>query len=47
MVNKISTSVFLNPHINKEGKSKLYIQVLIDRKTKRYPLEIFIYPKDF
>jgi hypothetical protein len=44
MVNKINVSVFLNPHINKAGQSKIYLQISIMRKIRRYPLELFVDP---
>ncbi|MBN2778865.1 MAG: site-specific integrase [Bacteroidales bacterium] len=47
MTNKLSSTIFLSDHINKKGLSKLYLQIIIDRKTKRYPLEIFIEPDNW
>ena len=47
MTNKLSSTIFLSDHINKKGLSKLYLQIIIDRKTKRYPLEIFVEPENW
>ncbi|MDD4699178.1 MAG: site-specific integrase [Oscillospiraceae bacterium] len=47
MVNKLSSQIFINKHINKQGKSKLYLQITISRKTRRYPLNVFVCPGDF
>jgi site-specific recombinase XerD len=47
MVNKFSVIPFLNPHVNKAGFSKLYMQVTINRKVRRYPIELFIIKSQF
>jgi integrase/recombinase XerC len=46
MVN-INCTIFLNPHENKQGKHKLYLQISIKRKIKRYPLNLYVEKKDF
>lgn len=47
MVNKFSVIPFLNPHVNKAGLSKIYMQVTINRKVRRYPIELFVYKSQF
>lgn len=47
MVNKINYRLFLSKHTNRQGKSKLYIQISILRKVKRYSLDVFINPDDY
>ena len=47
MVNKINVRLFLSDHINKSGKSKLYLQISIKRKIKRYPLDLYVQPGNF
>ncbi|MDD3686477.1 MAG: tyrosine-type recombinase/integrase [Bacteroidales bacterium] len=47
MIPKLTSNIFLSDHINKQGLSKLYLQITISRKVKRYPLQIFIEPENW